>query len=131
MEGLQLLGFDPKKIRASAAVKEEMDRLLTYMHLPSPCHHLCAPLSCHCIRVALLNANSARLHFQDITADPVLMNSDIVALTETHITEYHQMRNYTLLMKQRITMVLPCMYQKLPSKVSSFAYHGWYRSSLC
>ena len=74
------------------------------MPLPSPYHQLSAPLTCHSIRVALLNANSAKLHFEDITADPVLLYTDLVALTESHITENnkrnHQMKNYTLIIKQ-------------------------------
>lgn len=74
------------------------------MPLPSPYHRLSSPVTCPCTRVALLNANSAKLHFKDITSDPVLLYSDILAFTETHITDsntiYHQIENYKLFMKQ-------------------------------
>ena len=52
MNGIQFIDFDPKKMRASPAVTRETNRLLSYM----PYHQLCAPLTCHCTRVALLNA---------------------------------------------------------------------------
>ena len=104
LKGLQLLDFNPENIRASTNVKKEMKRLLTEMRLPSPYHELTSPLTCPSTRIALLNANSAKLHFKDITTDPVLLASDILAFTETHITnnnkQNHQIDNYRLFMKQ-------------------------------
>ena len=104
LKGLQLLDFNPENIRASSNVKKEMKRLLTEMRLPSPYHELTSPLTCPSTRIALLNANSAKLHFKDITTDPVLLASDILAITETHITnnnkKNHQIDNYRLFMKQ-------------------------------
>ena len=70
-----------------------MERLLSEMPLQSPYHQLSSPLTCPSITITLLNANSAKLHFEDITSDPVLQCTDILALTETYITDNHK-RNY-------------------------------------
>ena len=109
LEGLQLLDFDSDKIRANIHVQKEMQRILSEMHLPSPYLQLLSPMTSSTVQLALLNANSARLHFSDISSDPVLLYSSVVGITETHFTERkkndYQLQNFRLYMNEQNTRI--------------------------
>ena len=109
LEGLQLIDFDADKIRANRNVQKEMQRILLDLHLPSPYLQLMSPLTSSTVQLALLNANSARLHFSDISSDPVLLYSNVVGVTETHFREQkkndYQLQNFRLFMTEQNTRI--------------------------
>lgn len=78
--GLYLIEFDPKQLKIDPKVSTEMQRLSTKAALPWPFD---LPAT-DCMSVSLLNARSAKLHFKDVTSHPLLKQTDIICLTETH-----------------------------------------------
>ena len=85
LEGLHILNFNPKAIKASPYIKVEMDRLND--NLLSPLPLISAPLSLTGnITVALLNTRSIIAKLLDINQDSILKSSHIVCFTETWLT---------------------------------------------
>ncbi|CAC5377899.1 unnamed protein product [Mytilus coruscus] len=82
LEGLHLASFHPSKIRSSKHVAKEMYRIKKSMLISNPYNPLLSPDVC--LKVAVFNARSAKLHFRDIIVDPVLVDADIICLSETH-----------------------------------------------
>ena len=87
LQGLYILDFEPKKIRANKDVKDEMKHLSENKSLEdsyvffkkSNCPSLCSVISS-------LNTRSVVLHSQDIAKDPVFLLSDVVVFTETWLS---------------------------------------------
>lgn len=81
LENLFLTSFDDKKILTSAKVVTEMNRLNDVKH-PSP---FPAVSGDRLFSVALLNARSAKKHFHDILAHPLLSTCNVLCLTESNV----------------------------------------------
>ena len=85
LQGLFILGkLDSKHIKANPKVKEEYERLRNLI----PCQlRSRAETECNnsALTISLLNIRSLRKHCDDIKVDPILFNSDVIALTETQL----------------------------------------------
>jgi hypothetical protein len=84
-EGLFILDFDPKKIRASKAVADEMTILHTQKRI-SPYYKFFNDRFPESTYFSILNVRSLPLHLPDILQDPTFLKSGIVVLTETWLS---------------------------------------------
>jgi len=93
LDGLYLNNFAKRKLTTSDDVKEEMDRLRQDAKLESP--FLSIMSNDNVLKFILLNARSAKLHFQDICKHPLVQAADVVCLTETHYP-FTQTKNFQI-----------------------------------
>ena len=82
LEGLHILNFNPKAIKASQYVELEMERLNNNLLNPIPLITNLLPLTTH-ISVALLNTRSILTKLPDINQDDSLKSAHVVCFTET------------------------------------------------
>ena len=122
LTGLYITQFNPKKIKVSEMVKTEMDRMQQHAVSLNPYANFINQ-GHRSITVALLNARSAKLHFKDILAHPLLANADILCLTETH---YHEDNLHMFQRNGWNLEVLPCIPHTLCHGLAIYT-----RSSLC
>ena len=97
LQGLHILNFNAKAIKASQDVKNEMDCLSENISSPVPMIATQSP-SNEYINVALLNTRSVVAKLHDITQDSILKLAQVICLTETwlspdqtspHLTHHH------------------------------------------
>lgn len=86
LEGLHILNFNPKAIKASDDVEVEMQRLNDNLLMPIPVCIL-PPLSNDHVSVALLNVRSIMPKLPDIQQDVSLKSATILCFTETWLTQ--------------------------------------------
>ena len=85
LDGLHILNFNPKAIKASQDVKAEMDRLEGNMLSPLPV--ISSPVSfTGFITIALLNTRSVIAKLPDINQDIILKSAHVLCFTETWLT---------------------------------------------
>ena len=84
LEGLHIVNFNPKAIKASEDVKEEMARLAKKQLSPLP---LFTPQN-HSYTIALLNIRSILPKLPDIDCDSSLKSADILCFTETWLASH-------------------------------------------
>lgn len=85
IEGLHILNFNPKAIKASQDVKIEMDRLNENLLNPLPVL-TSPPFSASHITIALLNVRSIVAKLPDIQQDSTLISTSVLCFTETWLT---------------------------------------------
>ncbi len=85
LEGLHIVNFDPKAIKASQDVKKEVERLSEHLWKPLPVF-TCPPLADNVISIALLNIRSIVPKIPDIERDSSLESATILCFTETWLT---------------------------------------------
>ena len=90
LSGLQILDFNKEKIAVSESVKEELESVMKLCFIPL------YTLSNDCLKIAFNNARSLHAHFDDVKADPNILNGDIVALAETRLVTADQNTKYIL-----------------------------------
>ena len=83
LDGLHILNFNPKAIKASQDVKDEMARL--NHNLLSPITSLSQPNNC--IHIALLNIRSIIPKLPDIAQDSSLNLAQVLCFTETWLAQ--------------------------------------------
>lgn len=97
LENLFLTSFYENKITTSSKVRDEMNRLQQEALHPNPFAVISEKSS---LKLALLNTRSAKNHFTDILANPVLSKADIVCLTESNVytdqIKYYERPGWTL-----------------------------------
>ena len=103
LEGLHILNFNPKVIKASQHVKVEMERLKNNLLSPISMIVNLLSLTNH-FTIALLNTRSVIAKLPDINQDSSLKSAHVVCFTETWLTHYqisphltdHQVHNYKI-----------------------------------
>ena len=85
MQGLHILNFNPKAIKASTDVLNEMTRLNTKLLRPAPPLRFLSLHETH-ITVCLLNVRSLVAKLADIEHDIYLKAADVVCFRETWLT---------------------------------------------
>ena len=88
LEGLHILYFNPKAIKASQHVKVEMERLKNNLLSPISMIVNLLSLTNH-FTIALLNTRSVIAKLPDINQDSSLKSAHVVCFTETWLTHYH------------------------------------------
>ena len=86
LSGLYILNFDPKAIKASDAVKAEMQRLSQNILIPIPVYYSLQSLSHH-ITITLLNVRSISPKLPDIHHDQLLKSAAILCFTEAWLSQ--------------------------------------------
>jgi len=90
------------------------------MQRPNSYSVLCHPVSCKTFSITLFNARSLRLHFLDVTEDPITDTLHFLMFTESHIylnrAHDFQLPEFDALItppqKDKILHGLACYYRK-------------------
>ena len=87
MQGLHILNFNPRAIKASSDVRNEMARLYSKL-LPDVPQLQCLSLPDNCVTVALLNVRSIVAKLADIQLDKCLKAANVICFVR-HGLLYH------------------------------------------
>lgn len=85
-DGLHLIGFKKEHIHVNKKSIEEMSRL-RHESLFTYIHPLAEAYPDICIKICHLNINHLLPHHKDLAKDSIILNSDVIALTETHLNK--------------------------------------------
>ena len=133
LAGLHILNFNPKAIKASDDVKQEMQRLNENLLSPIPVH-TCPPLSDTHVSIALLNVRSIVPKVPDISQDKSMKSAAILCFTETWLTEQQASPtlhdDYAVLRCDRISgenrggVMLSVHQSIIPTNVTNYTFSG-------
>ncbi|XP_030828689.1 uncharacterized protein LOC100890415 [Strongylocentrotus purpuratus] len=96
--GLHLLDLHESKIRASTAVKAEMERMRTDMLLQTTYDDISAALTdkSQPVLIAVQNVRSLPAHHEDLKKMPGFENCIAISISETWLTSKHRQSNFHL-----------------------------------
>jgi hypothetical protein len=85
-DDLHLIGFKKEHIHVNKKSIEEMSRL-RHERSFAYIHPLAEAYPDNCIKICHLNINHLLPHHKDLAKDSIILNSDVIALTETHLNK--------------------------------------------
>ena len=107
LERLQLLDFDPKKVKDSSKVEKETNRMRRYMPVTIPIFLATLPDKAY-FKISHINCRSLVCHFNDVRHHAQLLPSHVViCISETWLqeglsTDAYNLPEYTMYRRDRL-----------------------------
>ena len=90
LSDLSLVGdINTKSIRADKLIETEYGRLQTSQNFDDSSANIISKSDAHNVVITLLNIRSFKKHYLDVRHDSKIVESDIMAFTETRLTDQH------------------------------------------